>query len=395
MWGCTLSSRRALAFCSLLATLAACEIEEVAIPQTKGPVALHAVLSATAPTQVLLLERTRTGAVDIVAPPFELQDPFGGGEGIAEAYASVTLTTPNGTTLVAREDLSPGGAGTGVYRFSLPGQSLERNARYQLSVTTTKGERLTAETTVPGGAAADVAEAREFNRATDSLLVEWPTAPGARSYLVRIESPFGPRVFFTRGASVRLSGELRNPDVSTLPHVFFPGFPQAITVSAVDSNFYDWFRTHNDEVSGTGLINRVQGGLGVFGSLVRLKFQNLAVVAPQPEREAGVFLRVSGPDEALPAPYSKLELYIESRAARSDQADAVSGRYSRIMRLGDVGCPVCGLLGSVKNGHVELMLLKDWFASDTTEILSGDFRGDTIVGRYRGRAGIARFLRQR
>ena len=388
-------SRGAFTLCSALALLTACEIEEVAIPQTKARVAVHAILSATAPAQVLLLERTRTGAVNIVAPPFENGDPFGGGEGIAEPNATVTLTTPNGTTLFAREDLSPGGSGAGIDRFALPGTLLERNKRYQLSITTVAGEVLTAETVVPGGATADFAEQRVFNRSADSLLLTWPAVAGARSYLVRIESPFGPRVFFTEGTSVRLTGDLRNPDVTTLPHVFLPGFPQAVTVSAVDSNFYDWFRSQNDEYSGTGLINRVTGGLGVFGSLVRLRFQDLAVVAPQTEREAGVFRWVGTPEDAISAPYSKLELYIESRAARSDQADAVSGRYSRNLRLGDVGCATCGLLGSVKDGHVELMLLKEWFASDTADAIIGDFHGDTIVGRYRVRAGVARFVRER
>jgi hypothetical protein len=305
------------------------------------------------------------------------------------------MTTPAGATIVAREDLTPGGSGAGIYRFPLPGQLLERNGRYTLSITTTKGEVLSAETSVPGGATADFPESRVFDRSSDVVDLAWPASPGARSYMVRVEGPFGPRVFFTNGTSVRLTGDIRNPDLTTLPHVFMPGFPQAVTVSAVDSNFYDWFRTHNDEVSGTGLINRVQGGLGVFGSLVRLEFQNLDVVAPQTEREAGAFSFIGTPDEATSAPYSRLEIYIESRAARSDQADALSGRYTRFMRLGDVGCPVCGMIGSVKNGHVELSLLNDWFASDTTEIFSGDFHGDTLIGRYRNRAGTARFLRER
>ena len=374
---------------------AACTIEEVEIPQTKGRVAVHAVLSPTAPAQVLLLERTRSGAVDIVAPPFELETPFGGGEGIAEPNATVVMTTPNGGTLIAREDLNPGGSGAGVYRFLLPGQSLERNGRYTLSITTTRGEVLTAETSVPGGAAADVPEPRTFDRSSETLALSWAASPGARSYLVRVDSPFGPRLFFTEGTSARLTGDLRNPDVSTLPHVFMPGFLQAATVSAVDSNFYDWFRTHNDELSGTGLINRVQGGLGVFGSLVRLEFQQLTVEAPQTEPEAGKFRFIGTPEEQTSAPYSRLEIYIESRAARRDQADAVSGRYTRYFRLGDIGCPVCGMLGSVKSGHLELALLRDWFANDTAEIFTGDFHGDTIVGRYRGHAGVTRFLRER
>jgi hypothetical protein len=380
---------------ALLVSLMGCEIEEVAIPRTQARVAMHGVLSATAPVQIVLLERTRNGSVNLSAPPFELEDPFGSDQGIAEPYATVTLTTPDGRTLLGFEDTSPGGSGAGIYRFALPGDLLERNAAYHLSVTTTLGEVLTAETSVPGGGAATFAAQSDFDRVRDTIAVEWEPAPGARSYLVRIETPYGPRSFFTEATQVRLTGALRNIDVTSLPHVFIPGFPQAITVSAVDSNYYDWFRTHNGELTGTGLVNRVTGGLGVFGSLVRLRFQNLRVRAPQTEQVAGTFRFTGSPEEQESAPYLSLELYVESRAARSDQTDALSGRYERQMRLGSTGCPVCGLLGSTRNGRVDLVFLRDWFASDTAETFTGEIRGDTIIGKYRGFAGVARFVKER
>jgi len=381
---------------AMLSLLTACEIEKIAIPPTSAGIATHGVLSATATTQVVLLERTRNGTVSAGLPPFELEDPIGSDPGIAESGAIVSLTTPDGQTLLAREDnvIIGSSAGRGVYRFTLRGDALERRQTYRLSVHTANGEILTAETSVPEGVVAEVAEQREFDRSRDTVVVEWPAAPGARSYFVRIETPFGPRSFFTDSTRVRLTGELRNADLSTLPRVFIPGFPQAVTVSAVDSNYYDWYRTHNDEFSGIGLVNRVRGGLGVFGSLVRLRFLNFGVVAPQRERESGTFRFVGTPAESISTPYLRLELYVESRAARADQTDALSGRYERQMKLGDVGCAVCGLLGATRNGRVELALLRDWFANDTAEVLTGEFHGDTIVGLYRSHGGIARFVKQ-
>ena len=387
-------SSKGSAALALLVVLAGCKIEEVEIPRTKPRIALHAVLSATAPTQVMLLERTRTGSVTIIGDPFELENPFVNDPGIAELGATATLVAPDGQVFVGREDLTPGGTGTGVYRFPLPGSSLERNGSYRLSVVTTGGEALTGETSVPGGVAAQLANERAFDRSADALALAWPATPGARSYLVRIETPFGPRSFFTADTTVRLGGDLRNADISSLPHVFIPGFPQAVTVSAVDSNFYDWYRTHNGELTGTGLINRVQGGLGVFGALVRLRFEALTVVAPQPEPVAGTFVFIGTPEERIAAPYLRLELYVESKAARSDQDDALSGRYARQMRLGDIGCAVCGLLGTARGNHVELAFLRDWSARDTVEYLKGELRGDTIVGSYRGHGGVTRFVRQ-
>ncbi len=380
-----------------MAAAVGCEIEKVEIPRPERLVALHGVLSASAPSQVVLLERTRNGSVAVRAPSFELESPLGSDSGIAENGAIVTLTTPSGATLVAREDntIVLGAAGGGVYRFDLPGSALERSGTYTLSVLTRAGERLGAATTVPGGTAALVAEPRDFNRATDALILEWPNTAGARSYLVRVESPLGPRTFFTDDTRVRLGGDLRNVDLDALPRLFIPGFPQAVTVSAVDSNYYDWFRTHNDALSGTGLVNRVTGGLGVFGSLVRLRLLDLNVVAPQTEPVAGTFRIVGTPEELAATPYLALELYVESAASRRDQSDALSGRATRRKSIFDTGCSLCGVLGSVKDGQVELSLLTGWSARDTMETFTGELRGDTLVGSYRFAGGIARFVKVR
>ena len=382
---------------AMLVALAGCELDEVAIPRTESRIALHGVLSASAPTQVVLLERTRNGSVFLLGPGFDLVDPVVSDEGIAEPGATVRLTTPGGETLFAREDrtVRDDGKGAGVYRFALPGGALERGGTYRLAVRTTRGEELTAETSVPSGAAAGAAEHRVFDRAGDTVLLEWPAVAGARSYFVRIETPYGPRSFFTDSTRVRLTGALRNVDVPTLPRVFIPGFPQSVTVSAVDSNYYDWYRTHNDRISGTGLVNRVRGGIGVFGSLVRLRFEEFRVVAPQPEPAAGLFRFVGTEAERVSTPYWSLELYVESRAARADQADALSGRYERRPFLGMTGCVECGLLGTARNGRVELALLRDWFASDTVDVLTGEVRGDTIIGVYRRQGGPVRFVKER
>ena len=383
-----------LGFCALIVT--ACEIERVAIPLTEARLAMHAVLSASAPSQVVLLERTRNGSVSQVAPPFDLEDPVVSDEGIAESGAVVTLTTPGGATLLAREDskVRLDRKGAGIYRFALSGDSLQRGGTYHLSVTTIRGEILTAETSVPAGVAAAVPVTQVFDRARDTVVITWPASPGARSYFVRIETPYGPRSFFTDSTRVRLTGELRNIQVDGLPRVFLPGFAQAVTVSAVDSNYYDWYRSHNNTISGTGLINRVNGGIGVFGSLVRLRYQDFQVVAPQTEPEAGVFNFVGTPLEVGSTPYLSVTLYVESRSVRSDQADALSGRHQPRGRFGDP-CPmVHGVLGTVQGGQVQLAFLCTWSAKDTVEILTGEIHGDTIVGRYRGFGGTAHFVRQ-
>ncbi len=354
------------------------------------------MLSASAATQVVLLERTRNGSVGIVGNPFDLPDPVVTDEGIAETGAVVTLTTPGGQTLVAREDNTTRSdrKGHGNYRFALPGDSLERGGTYRLRIQTALGEVLTAETSVPGGEAAPAAQPRDFDRSRDTVLIEWPAAPGARSYFVRIETPYGPRSFFTDSTRVRLTGELRNANVTSLPRVFIPGFPQAVTVSAVDSNFYDWYRTHNNRLTGTGVVNRVSGGLGVFGSLVRLRFLELRVATPGLGPAAGVFSFYGSPEETATTLLLGLELYVESPSARADQADALSGRYERRPSFSYQGELINGTLGTTKDGRIDLALLRGWSARDTVDVFAGEIRGDTIVGAYRFAGGPVRFVRQ-
>jgi hypothetical protein len=146
--------------------------------------------------------------------------------------------------------------------------------------------------------------------------------------------------------------------------------------------------------SGTGLINRVSGGIGVFGSLVRLRFESLHVVAPQSQPIEGHFEFVGTPAEAASTDYLGFDLYVESPSARRDQGDALSGRCMERPRIGS-GDPINGLLGTVRDGRITLALLNGWTARDTTEILIGEVRGDTIVGEYRFGGERVHFVKRR
>jgi hypothetical protein len=372
----------------------ACELDKTAIPRTESQLALHGVLSASAATQVVLLERTRSGRVQLFAASFELEDPIGSDEGVAETGALVSLRAPDGSLIVAVEDATiNSGKGEGVYRFALPGSSLQRNATYRLSVITAKGEVLGAETSVPDGAAAMTPALGTLDRTSDTLQLSWPASPSARSYLIRVETPYGPRSFFTDSTHVRLPGMLRNVDVEEVPHVFFPGFKQAVTVSAVDSNYYDWYRAHNDPLSGEGLINRVTGGLGVFGSLVRLRFDSVQISAPRTRPVEGQFQLDESTIPSLASRYLSFDVYVESPAARAGQSDALSGRSTPRPRIGYTGCLACGILGTAHDGQLELALLKDWSGRDTVDVFDGTLQGDTLTGLFRFGGGPFKFVR--
>ena len=93
---------------------------------------------------------------------------------------------------------------------------------------------------------------RTFNRDHDMLIVSVDAVAERASYAVRVESPFGPFFLFTDSTRVRFTGDLRNLFAGDLQRVFIPGFRQDIIVAAVDSNFYDYYRTNNDPFTGAG-----------------------------------------------------------------------------------------------------------------------------------------------
>ena len=369
--------------------LSACELDTTAIPPTTPRLVVHSVLSASAAQQFVLLERSRAGLVTLLAPPFDVTDPVLTDDSIAVSDAVIELTTPGGQTLVAIEDLVSIGKGAGVYRFQLPGSALQRGGVYRLSVRAPDGELLTAEASVPGGSPAPFPGFRRWDRSGEPLALEWPAAPGARSYLVRIETPYGPHSFFTDSTRVRLPGTLRNTDREQLPRVFLPGYQQSVTVSAVDSNYYDYFRTHNSALTGSGIVSRVRGGLGVFGALVRLRFETLDVVVPQTEPVAGQFLVCCTPAEVIGSPNVSMTLYLESRASRSDQPDALSGSY--VAKLQGTR----NLLGTIHRNQVVIALLGGTLARDTVDLYVGELRGDTLHGQYQRNKTVARFVKQK
>lgn len=178
-----------------LLSLVACEFEKIQIAQPPALVAVHGVLSASAPSQVVLLERTRNGSVTVYGTPFDPSDLVTSGHGIAETGARVRLITPAGDTVEAIEDalVRDDRKGQGVYRFAIPGSSLVRGAEYRLLVNTSDLETLTARTSVPDGVPALASTSRVFDRTRDTAVVSWLPSPNARAYFVRIESPFGPR----------------------------------------------------------------------------------------------------------------------------------------------------------------------------------------------------------
>lgn len=383
--------RALLAFVLPLMAIASCELERATVAATSYQLVVHGVLSRSAPFQTVLLERTLTGSrgVFTTALPFNMSDPIVTGGGIAETGATLELMTPTLQIVRGIEVVTTNtaGFGSGVYRFALPGSQLVSGGRYRLTVRARDGKELSAETSVLSTTPVTTALRRSFDRDRDTLVLQWSRVFDARGYAVRVETPYGPAVFFTDSTSIRLSGALRHIEADEVPRAFVPGFRQLVSVSAVDSNYYDYYRTFNDPYIGSRIISRVQGGLGVFGSLVQIAMHSLDVGGPPRDPVEGSYRFEGTQADSFASNVRALTLFLESRSSRADQADILTGSYTRT--TGFVG----GYFGTRLNGQYRIALLDQQLLTDTVDVLIAELRGDTLVGRYLY-AGHARFARR-
>jgi len=371
----------------------ACELNQTVISPGESSLVLHAVLNQTTPIQSILLERAWDGVNYIYKSGqiYTQSDPVGTGAGYGEIQAEIDITTPSGAVVRATEPRLPvGGYGGGLYWASIPGTSLVPGGTYELRIRTKAGELMSTRTTVPLVSGTPPLTAVDFDRTRDTVPVEWATAPRTRAYLVVIQNPYRNVSFFTDSTVVRLTGGLRNVLVEGLPHVFLPGFQPLLTVFAVDSNYYDYYRADLESDRGD-VRSRVEGGFGVFGAAVPVLRQRLKVSAPFVDPVEGVYSLLGSASDSAHTLMIGVTLYLESKAARSGNPDAITGRYrSRPGAPSDSGG---ALVGIRFRDSVRVAFLRGQRLEDTIEVYRARVAGDTLIGKYSGRLGTWSFLK--
>ena len=377
----------------------ACQFDATSVPAGRERPVVHAVLNPWAPEQLILVERTLTGRVTVDDDmDYDRTNPIVTAGGIPISDARVVLYTPAGDSAVGVEDLRSRGTGAGVYRISnsaVPrddGSTLDSirivpGATYRLRITTLTGDTITGETTLPMTPGVAPQESnRFFNRDNDTLRLFWDPVPLAQRYLIRIESPWGPMFLFTDALEARLPGSLRNVFQQNLPSVFLPGFRSTVSLAAVDANYFDYFRSANDPFTGTGLINKLEGAVGVFGSVTELYSYRLVVSANLDDPFEGWY--EMNRDRPGPTPLA-IKLYIESE----------SGRFTFLTgeHFGSNVMPAGSLVGLKSGSDVTLAFLQ--FSSDATQdtlaVFTGGVVRDSLIGsiRFRGPSGFTEAVR--
>jgi len=242
--------------------LAGCLHLEDPAPSQETRLVVHAVLDWHAVTQTVLVYRARTGVPNAVEGGDVSDD-----EPVSDAQ--VTITTPDGVTLRNWLLATPSGEccvpGTYTFPDSLTESWLKAGGTYTLLIRTPSGEEVTGTTTIPGPAHPIQEPSRFFFRARDTLRLAWPSVPGAASYEVIIRIPrfnaeyrtFSDTAFVIAGTALTIAGD----------EIFERGEDASVVVSAVDVNYYDYYRSQSDPFAGAA-PSHLDGAVGVFGSIV-------------------------------------------------------------------------------------------------------------------------------
>lgn len=373
----TRSVFRLAAAAVMLASLAACEFDRTTLAPPESRIVIHAVLDPSFQQQQIFLERTLTGRIFVNdTTGRDGNDPIvtTGGDPISNAVVILSRVGGDSARAVERSTVSSDGRGKGVYIINnngsptFPNSSLRilSGERYRIRVTTADGRVATAETQIPLVTGFTTSGARIFYRDTDTLKLTWTEASRRRIYTLRIDSPYGAFFLWSDSTKFNLNGNLRNFFADPLPNAFLAGYDQEVTVTAVDTNFYDYYRTRNDPFSGRGLVTHVIGGTGLFGSSVTIQRQVVRVSkAAQPDSVEGHYPR------SVTSTYGDLDLFVDQKEG---DFTALTGR------LNGSG----GVVGSMRSGVISFAVLRaGGLVRDTLDVFSGVVGGDSIAGRYK------------
>ncbi|MGD2135394.1 MAG: hypothetical protein PVF27_04500, partial [Gemmatimonadales bacterium] len=298
------------ALCCAALLLGACELDETIVPSGESMVVVSAVMRPDLPGQYVIVERTFTGGVDVPdsgrlpIPPRAPRIPI--------EFAVVTVTNLDLPSDSCAQPVAfsatppePGAVAVpGVYWSPLGCPTMRPGDRLQLRVETPVGEFVTGMTRVPGMNRAFLVVAGDsavlgggdslvtFNRDRDTLRFGVDATVGRLLQLdIRRDgylSDYGTTVHVDTTAFA-LAGNVVNAFVSGRGNdVFRGGRSYVVTLALSDTNYFDFSRSWNNEFTGRGFINRLDGGIGVFGSAVAVA-NRVWVVADMEDAREGLF----------------------------------------------------------------------------------------------------------
>ena len=329
----------------------ACEFGEITIPAEDPILVVQAVMRPDLPRQWILVEQTLTGAVVVDSSRIEIpgdapQLPL---RGAVVAVVNLTFADdPCGATSFSEE---MGGTTTpGVYWSPPDCPTMRPGDTLALTVRAPDGSTVRGTTEVPGVEVFSLRVAGDsvvmpgpelpLNRDVDTLRAAARAIAGRALQLeVRRTEAGGETTpgfwFVVDSLAMTVPGDL--PDLFTgfredtsgipeeFPPVFAAGRRYEVTVGVADSRYFDFVRSGNIPPSGRGFINRLEGGIGLFGSMVAATSAVRVVGLVDDDREGRY--RLTGELRGIPVDVG-LEMYVARAGAdSSDLSSFVEGTW--------------------------------------------------------------------
>ena len=324
-----------------------CEFGEVEIPDGEPMLVAFGVMRPDLERQWMLVEQTLTGTTadddstsSVIpgdAPPLPVS-------GATVTVINLTMTNdPCGVVSFSENPAAPDlQRSLGLYWGPVACPTMRPGDSLQLRVETADGLVVTGRTEVVGAERLVLRAHGDsvvlpgpqltLNRDVDTLEVEVAPMYGrsvqvevARADSLDVPDPEF-RMFLDTtaitipGNLVNFLGELFRDDDSTSndspESIFTAGRYHTVTVALMDDHFFDYMRTGNLQLSGRGFVNHLEGGMGVFGSLVAAANEVKVVSDLDDDREGGY--RMVGTVQGVAVDIS-LELYVA--AAEEDTTD--------------------------------------------------------------------------
>ena len=300
--------------------LGGCDLNEVEIPQGEPIVIVQGVLRPDLDQQYVIVERSFVGTVSYEVG-VDASIPTEGApktplEGALVTVANLDLPSDScGNPVVFSPDPPTSSLHrlAGVYWGPSSCPSMAAGQRIALRVETPEGAVVTGVTRLPGMDGAVVSVGGDsilfdpstltiFDRDRDTLRVWIEGAQGRllqlqirRSGLLTIagteEIVPGAKIFADTTA-VSVPGDVVDVFARGIgDDVFRAGRDYVLTAALADTNYFDFARSRNNEFTGRGFINRLSGGVGVFGSLVATSTKLRVIGQFDDEREGAYRLQ--------------------------------------------------------------------------------------------------------
>ena len=370
----------------LTTAVSACDLSEVVVPVGEPVVVVHGVIRPDLPgefhnRQYIVVERSLTGLIspdtatesadgllrrDSVNAPYVRQEnesadgrfhpadsltiPYGGYPSVPIEGAAVwvaNLDFPDDTCGSRVQFLEDPGepvkfraTGPGIYWGPQNCPTLRAGDRLALTVETPEGEVVTGMTRIPAMGAAHLRVAGDsisfgadqtttFNRDRDTLEVGIEAEAGR---LLQFEvrrlgdfTDFGTKIYVDTTAFVLPANVVNTFVIGDEDDVFRAGRDYLVSVALTDLNYFDFSRSRNKKYTGRGFINRLTGGIGLFGSLVASTTTLRAIGDVDDPREGGYTLRGAYGDSVDVDLH--WDLYLARSADSTEFSAFVEGRW--------------------------------------------------------------------